>query len=115
MGKNLESLGMEFDGRMKSVFRASYPAFTTDLGKITANGGLLLDGMKGNIIPRGSYMVNVNFLNNTNETTVTTTEEKEHTHKVKVPAQNKGLSAGDRVLVTWVGNEPIVVAVVTSS
>ena len=91
MGKNLDSLGAEFDGRMKAVFRASYPSFTTDLGKITSNGGLQLDSMKGNIIPKGSYMVNVYFL------------------------KEQALKSGDRVLVTWVGKEPIVVAVVTSS
>lgn len=114
MGKNLDSLGVEFDGRMKAVFRASYPSFTTDLGRITSNGGLKLDSMKGNIIPKGSYMVNVNFLN-TGEESLYTSSAEGHSHKVTIPAKNRGLRSGDRVLVTWVGTEPIVVAVVTSS
>lgn len=112
MGKNIDSLGIQMDARMKDVFNRSFP-WTLNLGKITSNGGLKIDSI-GNVIPRGSYMVNVNFLN-TEEESVSTTNVEGHYHKVTIPSQNKGLSTGDRVLVAWVGNEPIVVAVVTSS
>lgn len=85
---NIDRLGDLIAGQIKKTI-AGNASIITELGQIKANNALQVSSLK-NYIPKGQYMV-------------TRT------------ARENGLSAGDRVIVIWVGNEPIVIDVVSSS
>lgn len=85
---NIDRLGDLIAGQIKKTIVGN-ASIITELGQIKANNALQVSSLK-NYIPKGQYMV-------------TRT------------ARENGLSAGDRVIVIWVGNEPIVIDVVSSS
>lgn len=135
----IEDLGNMMSSQMKQIAKQNN-GITVELGTITANMGLLVDSLV-NAIPKGEYMVSfhltIGSLNlNTSDVGLTvesvdlttqTAEDHRHTinghshsidahaHTVTLPTQLRGLKAGDRVLVAWVGAEPIVVDIVVSS
>lgn len=110
MESNIEAMGLMLDSQMKRVSRAAVPV-TVELGKITSGGGLKIDSFP-NVIPRGEYMVDLRL---TTSTQITTEEASGHKHGATLPSQIRPLNSGDRVLVIWAGNEPIVVATVVGS
>ena len=69
-----------------------------ELGTITANMGLQVDGLPA---PLADYMVSRHL-------TLDSIEEP----GVVIPEKLRSLRAGDRVLVAWVSNNPIIVDVV---
>lgn len=107
MGTNMERLGALLAGRMKNTAAAAVPN-TIELGVIRSNMALRTDSIRADI-PRGMYMVNLALTGTTNSTHTTLN----HVHAL--PDRMRGLRSGDRVLVAWAGNEPIVIAVVVSS
>lgn len=127
---NKQRLGNILDGRMK---KASAAASTVpiELGTINSNMSLTTDSLQSSI-PKGEYMVDSRLCCNTYDTSNTTHSHSggshgghesgsgththsggEHTHRL--PDNFRGLKAGDRVLVAWCGNEPVVIAIVVSS
>lgn len=138
MKPNIQRLGDGLSGRMKKTAQASVPT-TLELGIINGDMSLTVDSLS-NTIPKGSYMVSLWLTHDTyftyNELNSSTKKPHvhehgeheghesgtgEHIHNTdglhdhRVPSVFRGLKAGDRVLVAWVGHEPIVITVVTSS
>lgn len=122
---HIEELGKMFDSHMKNINSAN-KSITVELGVINPNFSLKVASL-GNSIPKGDYMVSLHLKvvsieleTNSVELTTDKTEDHEHTidghkHEFKLPSQLRGLKAGDRVLVAWVGTEPIVIDIVVSS
>lgn len=85
MSSNIQRLGDTLSSRMKKTANAAVP-IALELGSIRGDLSLTTDSLPA-MIPKGQYMVNLAL----------------------------NVASGDRVLVAWCGNEPIVVAVVGSS
>lgn len=85
MASNIERLGNALTGRMKKTAAGAVQT-VLELGTINSNLSLSPDSL-GSAIPRGDYML----------------------------PEDMSLQAGDRVLVGWCGNEPVVIAIVVSS
>lgn len=112
MSRNpIEELGELLEARMKGRIKANETP-TLELGTINGNMALQVDSL-GNAIPKGEYMVSLRLT--IGSLTVTSETAEAHTHRVTIPGVLRGLKAGDRVLVAWAGNEPVVIDVVVSS
>lgn len=131
MSNNMQRLGEAFIGRMKKTADSAVNNQMIELGTITSGLNLKTDSINS-IIPKGQYMINLMLTDGG-----TTTEPAEHTHNGgehgghesgsgahshdggrhvhELPSRLRGLKVGDRVLVAWAGNEPVVVAIVISS
>ena len=108
---NKERLGSVLDGRMKRTSGAAVPV-TVELGVINSNLSLSTDSLK-TPIPKGDYMIDITLKSETYNTKKTSCDGAYHDHRL--PEDFRSLQGGDRVLVVWCGNEPIVTAIVTSS
>lgn len=106
MGSNMKRLGDVLAGRMQKTAKSNTQT-TLELGTINSDFSLSVDGLSGRIARR-DYMVDVRLTHEDYETK----ETADHTHRLPSPFRN--LQAGDRVLVAWVGYEPIVVSIVVS-
>ena len=85
---NIERLGDLLSNRMKETVHGN-SSVTAELGTIGSNLSLSVTSIR-NSIPKGQYMISRNVILN-------------------------GLEKGNRVLVVWVGNEPVVIDVVKGS
>lgn len=129
MGKNMNRLGSVLSGRMNKTARENVPT-TLELGVINNDMSLTTDGLSGRIEPR-DYMVDIRLASDSCKTESATVSlsggthgghesgNGSHTHtggehSHTLPKVYRGLKPGDRVLVAWVGNEPIVIAVLVS-
>ena len=115
MSSNMERLGDIFTSRMKKTSSAAVPT-TLELGIINHNMSLTTDGLPAPI-PKGDYMVNLMLTggSSTSSDTHAHAGGEEYTHSHSLPSGFRSLKSGDRVLVAWCGNEPVVIAVVVSS
>ena len=136
MGKNTQRLGDVLASRMTKTARANAHTFL-ELGIINSDMSLTTDSLKGNIRPK-DYMIALHL---THENYYTYNElnssakkphvhvggehyqmagDGSHTHDTdglhdhRVPSVFRNIQAGDRVLVAWVGNEPIIVDIVVA-
>lgn len=89
MSSNIQRLGNMLARRMKSTAHAAVP-MTVELGTIGTGLSLTTDSLRS-MIPRGEYMAS------------------------RALIEEDSLKAGDRVLVAWCGNEPVVISVVVGS
>lgn len=129
MGKNMNRLGDVLASRMNRAARAN-TAVALELGVINSDLSLTTDGLNGRI-GRSDYLVDIRLTQDAYETSETTHTHSggthgghesgsgSHTHdggnhKHKLPSAFRKLKAGDRVLVAWIGNDPVVVAIVVS-
>ena len=131
MSSNMQRLGATLADRMKKTSAAAIPT-TIELGTIGSNLSLTVDSLRAPI-PKGDYMIN-----STLSGYATTSEAGAHDGHIDGDLMANGtggssgigpgtsiagahshglpvLKSGDRVLVAWCGNEPVVVAVVVSS
>lgn len=134
MSSNMQRLGDTLSSRMKKTSAASIPT-TIELGTIGSNLSLTTDSIR-TPIPKGDYMINLTLTSDTYDTSSETHSHSggshshsgsdhshsggSHTHdggahSHELPSVFRALKQGDRVLVVWCGNEPVVVAVVVSS
>lgn len=116
MGSNMQRLGITLSERMKRVSRANV-GIAVELGTINKNLSLTTDSLKASI-PKGDYMVNLALASGTYSTSTAThshSGETHYTHSHRLPDDFRSLKSGDRVLVAWCGNEPVVIAIVVSS
>lgn len=117
---NMQRLSLTLDGRMKKTSSAAVPT-TIELGTINANLSLTTDGLRVPI-PKGDYTVNLML---SGGSYITSTETHSHSgsdhshgggaHSHSLPSALRGLAPGDRVLVAWCGNEPVVIAIIAGS
>lgn len=112
---NMQRLSLTLDGRMKKTSSAAIPT-TIELGTINANLSLTTDSLPVPI-PKGDYTINIMLAGGSNQTGSETLSYggESLTHSHSLPSAFRGLRGGDRVLVAWCGNEPVVVAIVVSS
>lgn len=120
MSSNMQRLGATLADRMKKTSAAAVPT-TLELGTIGSNLSLTTDSLPIPI-PKGDYMITLSLTSGTNRTSSEshTHSGDDHTHdggehSHALPSAFRSLKAGDRVLVAWCGNEPVVVAIVVSS
>lgn len=128
MSENIEKFASLMSSRMQSTAQAAVPC-VVELGTITANMSLVPDSLLIPI-PKGDYMVNLRLLSSmeTSETEhkhdggshsqfqgngVHTHQGGKHRHMI--PMEHRGIEPGDRVVIVWCGNEPVVIAIVISS
>ena len=129
MSKNMQRLGATLSNRMKKTAHGAVPT-TIDLGIVNANLSITTDSLQAEI-PKGDYMVNLMLTGNRSidggshshsggshsghETGDGSHNHSGGSHSHELPSSFRGLQAGDRVLVAWCGNEPVVIAIVVSS
>ena len=116
MSKNMQWLGEVLAGQMKRTSAAAVPT-TMELGTINGNLSLTPDSLPVQI-PKGDYMVNLMLTGGSYKTDSDTHSHDgggKYTHSHELPGCFRSLKGGDRVLVAWCGNEPVVVAIVVSS
>lgn len=119
MSKNTQRLGATLSNRMKKTADGAVPT-TIELGVVNSNLSITTDSLQAEI-PKGDYMVNL-MLTGSRSTSIEshTHSGADHSHSGGVhshelPDSLRGLHAGDRVLVSWCGNEPVVIAIVGTS
>lgn len=110
---NLQRLGNVFDGRMKKTSGAAVPT-TIEFGKINNNLSLTTDSLNSPI-PKGEYMVDIRLSGTSYKTSETTIAGVEGSHEHELTDPFRALEDGDRVLVAWCGNEPVVIAIIVAS
>lgn len=129
MGSNIQRLGDTLAGRMKKTASGAIPT-TVELGIINANLSLTTDSLK-TPIPKGDYMVDIRLKCSTYRTSKETHTHSggshsqyagsgyhshdDGSHDHQLPVEFRPLKAGDRVLVVWCGNEPVVTNILVSS
>lgn len=94
----IEEFGRMVNEQIHNVVRGN-KGITLELGTIGANMSLKVSSL-GNAIPKGDYMVSLHLKLDTTS---------------GLPSQLRGLRKGDRVLVAWVGTEPVVIDILVSS
>ena len=111
MSSNMQRLGATLASRMKKTSAAAVPT-TLELGTIGDNLSLTTDSLPV-AIPKGDYMINLMLAGGSYRTGSETLDGNTHSHTL--PSVFRAPKEGDRVLVAWCGNEPVVVAVVVGS
>lgn len=107
MSSNIQRLGNTLASRMKKTANAAVKT-TMELGTIGSGLSLTTDSLRS-LIPKGQYMVALPL---TGESETSTGGEGE---QAALPETLRGIKPGDRVLVAWCGNEPVVVSIVVGS
>lgn len=128
MSKNMQRLGNTLSNRMKRTASGAVPT-TIELGVVNPNLSITTDSLQA-AIPKGDYMINLMLTGSRRTSSETHTHsggshsqysgsgshthnDGEHSHEL--PGGFRSLRSGDRVLVAWCGNEPVVIAIVVSS
>ena len=129
MSTNIEKFATVMANRMKKTSDAAVPT-VLELGTINSSLALLPDGLQA-AVPRGDYMVNLLLTGELFTSSEAHLHEGgahggheggdgTHTHNGglhnhEMPDSYRNLSPGDRVLIAWCGNEPVVIAIVVRS
>ena len=134
MSSNKQRLGDILASQMKKTSAAAIPT-TIELGTIGSNLSLTVDSLP-TPIPKGDYMINLMLAGDSYRTSSETHSHSggshshsgddhshsggSHTHdggahSHELPSAFRALKGGDRVLVAWCGNEPVVITIVVSS
>lgn len=136
MSSNIQRLGETLSGRMKKTASAAVPT-TLELGIINGNLSLTVDSI-GTPIPQADYMVALHLTHENyysyNELNSSRNAPHHHAggehgghsggdgfhthddglHDHRVPSVFRRLEAGDRVLVAWIGHQPVIVDIVVA-
>lgn len=137
MGSNIDRLGIGLSNRMKKSAGAAVPV-VLELGIVNGDLSISTDSLS-NAIPASSYMISLslthehyfsyNELNSSAKAphvhtggthdghesgSGTHTHSTDGLHDHRAPSVFRRLEPGDRVLVAWVGDEPIVVDIVVA-
>ncbi len=129
---NLTALGEILNQQMQRVIRAG-EGRTLDLGTIGDDLSLIVDSLK-DAIPKGNYLIALRLTalsggslkakagshvhEGGGHSQYTGSGLHSHTdgeHSHMLPETMRGICPGDRVVVAWVGGQPIVVDIVTGS
>ena len=107
---NQAALAGLLQGRMQQNVKKGNSIPPLELGTIDGNMNLAVDGLPGVL---KTYMVCRQLTVGRETDVLTTTEEAvEHKHEILVPEKLRSLRAGDRVLVAWASNIPVVIDIV---
>lgn len=107
---NIERLGNLLSSQMKNTVTGN-TSIVAELGSISSNLSLRVASLK-NSIPKGQYMISRSLTIGDDGEKLTETDSG---MEVIIPETMRSVKAGDRVLVIWVGSEPIVIDIVKSS
>lgn len=130
---NIEKFGNIFTRRIQDTFNAMQP-YQPELGIINADLSLSPDNSPGPI-PKGEYMVCRQLTLGETDDPLTKTDKDgdhvlynpkpewpmvkttigwsdTHVHIPLIPEKMRWLHAGDRVLICWAGNTPVIVDIV---
>ena len=132
MPKNIEQFANMMSNRMQQTATAAIPN-TLELGVVNDNMSITPDNFRVPI-PQGDYMIDLRM---TGKQKIPKGPESEHEHTMgthgghtdgtgehthlggqhphNMPDEYRCLEPGDRVLIAWCGNEPVVIAIVVSS
>lgn len=132
MESSIEKLGNILAGFVRES-QAARQRMLLELGSINADGSLSVDSLAQSI-PKGEYMLGLHLTSLVDSALQTYSATHTHSggahaqmsgsgahshdggaHTHGIPQTMRGTKAGDRVLIAWVGVEPIVVAIVVSS
>ena len=83
-----------------------------DFGEIQENMSLRTNNFP-EAIPQSDYIVCRSAVLNPDALWATTTTADGHSHDVNFPGALRPLQAGDRVLVAWVGDDAVVIDLIT--
>jgi hypothetical protein len=125
---NIERFGTVMANRMKQTSNAAIPT-TIELATVNSNMSITPDSL-GAPIPKGEYMVNL-MLTGSKITSKTEHSHSGGAHEQEVgsgvhshtggehdhglPETLRNIQPGDRVVIAWCGNEPVVIAIAVSS
>lgn len=123
---NIQRLGDTLSDRMVKSSNAAVPV-TVELGIINSDMSLSTDSLSGKIDPR-DYMIDLRLTHKNyytyDEMNSSAKAPHHHSggdhvhddglHDHRVPSVFRRLEPGDRVLVLWVGHEPIIVSIIVS-
>lgn len=117
---NIQKLGDTLTGRMQKTARAAVP-MTLEMGTINENLSLSTDSLRDQI-PRGDYMVALHLAAGSYRTSTETHthsgsnhSHNDGAHSHDLPGAFRGIQPGDRVLVAWCGNDPVIISIIVSS
>ena len=110
MSKNMQRFASVMANRMRQTSNAAVPT-TIELGIVNANMSITPDSLRA-AIPKGDYMVSLLL---TSGRFTADASYDGYTHKHELPEAIRGLRPGDRILIAWCGDDPVVIAVVVSS
>ncbi len=129
---NLTAFGELLNQHIQRVRRAG-TEWTLELGTIGGDLSLTVDGLK-DVIPKGDYLLALRLTALTGDDLIShpithvheggghsqytgsghhTHTDGKHSHVLPEPL--RGIRPGDRVIVSWVGGQPIVMDIVTGS
>lgn len=108
MMDGIEQFGNLLNQRTKEVLNGNQK-LSVGLGRINSDLSLAVDGMEGHV-PKGQYMLSRHL---TFPETIDTAAASGHSHEVKTGL--RGLKSGDRVLIAWAGNEPVIIDIILGS
>lgn len=119
MGKSMERLGKVLDSRNKSTTKATFNGVKNkiELGTIDGSLALIPDSL-GIPIPKGDYMLPITLTGEflTENQTVSCSEGGTCTHNHRLPKNEfRSIQSGDRVIMAWCGNEPVILSIVVPS
>jgi len=109
---NLTALGELLNSQMQRV-QAAGATQSVEFGVIQEDLSLRVDSLKDDI-PKGEYLLNLSLTGLTGDFLVSSVDGT-HPHSHTLPAPLRGIRPNDRVLVLWVGNQPVVLAILASS
>lgn len=112
MNTNMQRLGSLLDSRMKQTSGAASKT-VLEFGVINGNLSLTTDSIN-TPIPKGDYMISLSLTHNDYKGYENEGADPPK-HKHRVPSVFRRIQPGDRVLVAWVGFEPIVIDIIVSS
>ena len=127
---NIERFGTVMANRMKQTSDAAIP-LTIELATVNSNMSITPDSL-GAPIPQGEYMINL-ALTGSKKTGKTIHSHNDGTHGEHVgggsgvhnhnggehdhplPSPLRNIMPGDRVVIAWCGNEPVIIAIAVPS
>ena len=110
MSKNMQRLASIMANRMNQTSQAAVRT-SVELGTVNENLSITPDSLRV-AIPKGDYMVDIKL---TGEKHTGYGHSGEYSHRHQLPAEYRSLRPGDRILISWCGYEPVVIAIVGTS